>query len=500
MSTFSFFQLHSLKLEKGDFIMSIRFQMLYITSFSAALVLLWDYLLNFELIFNTYFQVTISHGQYYYFYIGYLLYFSFPIFGLLADVWIGRHKAIVIGMVLSFLSWIITGIGYIIQCYNDSKVILWLVYSIAYFTQIVGYACFTANIIQYTIDQLVGASADELSTVIYWHCATLPITHLLPHLVNCLDVHVDLALFIVSGVAVSLVLVSHSLFKHKLENISLIKNPIKLIVRVLCYARKHKYPENRSALTYWEEEAPSRLDLGKEKYGGPFTEEEVEDVKTIFRMLPLFIAIIGYAFSEEFSIRNGSSLLVCLITHHVVHILCSLLLLIMYFYFIRVFFSKCVPSMLARMSIGLFFAFFSVVFKILPLLSITWKNLISEPLLGLAFVLIDPVSLEFFVAQSPVHSRGIMVGVWYASYEVGAILSFCTAFLFDCHDQDICSSFYYYLTKASLLLIILTVFVILAIRYKYRVRENEVNIHQIVDGTYQNYIQQEEEYENDNQS
>ena len=98
--------------------------------------------------------------------------------------------------------------------------------------------------------------------------------------------------FIASGVSVSLVLVSHSFFKHKLENISLIKNPIKLIVRVLCYARKHKYPENRSALTYWEEEAPSRLDLGKNKYGGPFTEEEVEDVKTLFRMLPLFIGFV----------------------------------------------------------------------------------------------------------------------------------------------------------------------------------------------------------------
>uniref|UniRef100_A0A1X7VDS3 Uncharacterized protein n=1 Tax=Amphimedon queenslandica TaxID=400682 RepID=A0A1X7VDS3_AMPQE len=42
-------------------------------------------------------------------------------------------------------------------------------------------------------------------------------------------------------------------------------------IRILCYARKHKYPENRSALTYWEEEAPSRLNLGKDKYGGPFT-------------------------------------------------------------------------------------------------------------------------------------------------------------------------------------------------------------------------------------
>ena len=476
--------------------------MFFITSFSAVMVLLWDHLLNFGFDLNKYFLRTVSHCEYI-FYISRLFYFSFPIFGLLADVWIGRHKAIVIGMILSFLSWIITGIGYIIQCYNDSRVILWLVYGIAYFTHFVGIACFTANIIQYTIDQLVGASADELNTVIYWHCATLPIMSMLYGLIYCFDVHLDLALFIVSGVVVSLVLVSHSLFKHKLENISLIKNPIKLIVRVLCYARKHKYPENRSALTYWEEEAPSRLDLGKGKYGGPFTEEEVEDVKTIFRMLPLFIAIIGYAFSEDNnrpSNRNGASLLVCLLTYDVVHNLCSLLLLIMYLYFIRVFFSKCIPSMLARMSIGLLFAFLSVVSKILPLLSITWKDFISELLLGLAYVLINPVSLEFAVAQSPVHSRGIMVGVWYASWEVGSTLSICINFIFDCHNQNICSSFYYYLTKASLLLIILTVFVILAIRYRYRVRENEVNIHQIVDGTYQNYIQQEEEYKNDNQS
>ena len=29
------------------------------------------------------------------------------------------------------------------------------------------------------------------------------------------------------------------------------------------------------------------MDYGKEKFGGPFTEEEVEDVKTILRLLPL---------------------------------------------------------------------------------------------------------------------------------------------------------------------------------------------------------------------
>ena len=71
-------------------------------------------------------------------------------------------------------------------------------------------------------------------------------------------------------------------------------NPIKLIFQVLNYARKNKYPRLRSAFTYIDEEQPSRLDFGKHKFGGPFTEEEVEDVKTIFRLLmPLLVAALG---------------------------------------------------------------------------------------------------------------------------------------------------------------------------------------------------------------
>ena len=41
-----------------------------------------------------------------------------------------------------------------------------------------------------------------------------------------------------------------------------IVNPVKLIVKVINYARKYRYPRNHSALTYWEENYPSRLDLG----------------------------------------------------------------------------------------------------------------------------------------------------------------------------------------------------------------------------------------------
>ena len=38
---------------------------------------------------------------------------------------------------------------------------------------------------------------------------------------------------------------------------------------------------------------------------------------------------------------------------------------------------------------------------------------VSQTLQGLSFTLVYAVSLEFTVAQSPVHTRGVMVGLWY---------------------------------------------------------------------------------------
>ena len=53
------------------------------------------------------------------------------------------------------------------------------------------------------------------------------------------------------------------------------------------------YPRNR---TYWENNYPSRLELGKEKYGGPFREEDVEGgVMTVLRLLPMLICDTIYA-------------------------------------------------------------------------------------------------------------------------------------------------------------------------------------------------------------
>ena len=62
------------------------------------------------------------------------------------------------------------------------------------------------------------------------------------------------------------------------------RNPFKINFQVLRYAIKtNKNPWLRSTFTYWEDKHYSRIDLGKAKYDGPFTTEQVETVKTFFQ-------------------------------------------------------------------------------------------------------------------------------------------------------------------------------------------------------------------------
>ena len=449
--------------------------------------------------------------------IGYCLVFlSFPLFGLLADIWVGRYRAITIGIIMCFLSWIFVGIGYIFNHFFQVELFLYIVYGFAYVFEVVGFNSFRANIFQYNIDQLVGASADELSSVIYCHFISIPLMLSILHLCQCIFNYQTLVLlsFIISGVSVSIVLVTHSLFKHWLENISLVDNPIKLIVRVLNYARKHKYPENRSALTYWEEEAPSRLDLGKEKYGGPFSEEEVEDVKTVFRMIPLLIAVVSLGCTDEvyWRIMSGQVpvyyFLSCLTILTSFACFTPLVLFVLYFIYPPCL-HKYIPSMLKKIGLGLLFAVCSMATNtiilyiqfivrdtsVLPNTASYW--IVPQVLLGVSRTLIFPTSLELTIAQCPVKMRGAMVGMWYAAIGIGLLININLKYPFECDNDFICGNYYYYLTKTGIVLLILVVFVILAKYYKFRVRENEVNIHQIVDNHYQRYMEQEEQYKKD---
>ena len=497
---------------------SIHFRHLF--SRSVIMVLVWDALMYNYIIYWRYFVATVySNVQQsqtpnrttgIIFDITYcMLFITFSLLGLIADVWIGRYKILITGIFLSFFAWILSGVGFVIITYWFNYLLFFIIDAVGYLCVVAGYTAFRANIVQFNIDQLVGASADELSAIIYWHSISIPIAFTIFQLGRCsLDFFLILS-FIMSGVTVSLVLITHSFFKHWLENNPLIINPIKLIAKVLNYARKNKYPSNRSALTYWEEDYPSQLDLGKEKYGGPFTEEEVENVKTVLRMIPLMICTVGLTCADEvyWSILKGpnpvnSSFKSCLISNNTMKFITPIFLLLLHQFFVYPFFYKYIPSMLKRIGVGLVFALattlsYVVIFKYQKN-TLSYFNdllLIPQVLFGATFALIVPTSLEFTIAQSPIQMRGMMVGMWFAFFGVGYLININTKYPFGCDNNLLCPSFYYYITRSVVIFIILLVFIVLAKWYKLRVRENEVNIVQIVDEHYERYMDQKEEYE-----
>uniref|UniRef100_A0A1X7V3D8 Major facilitator superfamily (MFS) profile domain-containing protein n=1 Tax=Amphimedon queenslandica TaxID=400682 RepID=A0A1X7V3D8_AMPQE len=195
-------------------------------------------------------------------------------------------------------------------------------------------------------------------------------------------------------------------------------------------------------------------------------------------MLPLFIVSVGNAISQDFNgfFNSNTISMACFQSNNFINGTCSFLLFLFYLFFIKLFFLKWLPSMLFCMTIGLFLSLLAVSFKILSLVD-TWYDFISEILSGVSYFLINPALLEFTIAQSPMHSRGMMVGVWYSSWAIGYIFSSCIRYPFKCQNHYLCSDFYYYLTQAVLLFVILIVFLFLAKHYKYRIRDNEVNIY-----------------------
>ena len=162
----------------------------------------------------------------------------------------------------------------------------------------VGYGGFQANVIQFGIDQLHDASTKEITSFILWYVWTFygdgfTIFFVLGCLPKQYWIIGDLILCLYLSMALSSMLI----FNHWLVKEPVTQNPFKLVYNVVRYAIKHKHPECRSAFTYCEDEPPSRIDFGKSKYGGPFTTEQVEDVKTFLRViLIIFVGtVILYA-------------------------------------------------------------------------------------------------------------------------------------------------------------------------------------------------------------
>ena len=217
------------------------------------LLLVWNVLLTFSfcvllsiLVSNAYFLFTCA--------------FLAPLIGWLADVKIGRYKVIKIGSIVSFLPSILY--YFAIFTGKSDSTLSTVFLSLSYLILFTGMSCYSAAMLPFLTDQIIGATSDELSAVVRWYywaqelgCGFANIIVYFCAVSNNENVYIISTL--IFAVPLAVIIISDFLCQQWLDRTHKVTNPIKLIIQVLNYTRKHSYPERRSAFTYIDEEQPT---------------------------------------------------------------------------------------------------------------------------------------------------------------------------------------------------------------------------------------------------
>ena len=443
---------------------------------------------------------------------------------MLADFRFGRYK------VISFSLWIVW----------TCSILLTLSAIITDFTHVgltqalpamllvllgIGWGGYQANIIQFGIDQLIDASATECKSFIIWLCWSYFASQVAVNYVKqCFD-H-NIYLFLIMSCNVTIALVLKLIFNHHLIKEPITQNPFKLIYQVIKYAIKHKHPRLRSAFTYCEDTIPSRIDFGKSKYGGPFTTEQVEDVKTLLRST-IFILLLSAVVCSCLDADGANAYLALFINHMFVSPLrkCSsdfttihfgqisvTILVPLYELVIHPIFHRLIPNVKIpyKTCIG---ALLHLSSQVLHLTLVTYARhsfidsetfgnstlqcLFHEPPgflemhldnrwkflsgflrnIGHAVYLIS--FLEYLCAQVPYSMKGIVAGLFFACVGLFLPLFNSVYFVFETtHFTNwgtgvISCGFWYFVTKICLLLATIIIFIIYILKcYKRRKRED----------------------------
>ena len=318
---------------------------------------------------------------------------------------------------------------------------------------------------------------------------------------------------------------------------------LKNIYRVLKYSWKHNVPEHRSAFTYWEEDIPRRIDLGKNKYGGPFTNEEVEDTKTFLRILPLLLCLFGYHLAgdgysapEQLQMTSCPSLpVLLLIVINPLH-LSTLVVVVSIPLYRLVIIRICRLNrtrLLTRMWIGLYLSLVQVVLYIIIVINhssdssdhsmvhkaakyssardcftIRTKGfprqcqpyndpvdntylwfIIPQLLNGLSSLLVSMTVFEFICAQAPRTSKGLFIGLWYATFS----LRYLVIANLDTYITSRVPWLIYEGVKLFLVLVSLVLFSFATRFYQYRQRDEIVNYQGMIEDIYARRIAYEQQ-------
>ena len=431
-------------------------------------------------------------------------YMMLPALTLYADIKFGGIRFTICCSMVSLITtsiYILEGVlQQYLEEYTITNALAYIVGPLYVFAQ----KSFVVIMLLFGTDQLLDASSQQLSSFIWWYYWSLYIGWAITVVITC-SVHSNILLYIacIHFICLIVILISSCILRKWFITERKNKaNPLKLICKVLNFARKNKYPLQRSALTYWEHEHPSRLDLGKSKYGGPFQEWEVEDVKTFFRLLPIvFCVALVYIPAQPLGrLEHSYTFSNCLLasTYFINYVIPLVFIPVKQFLFKYI--KLPTPTMLQRIEFGILLSLLSKILFASFDFYWTYSNdsnitciltgnmnltlneteshtylssniffITPEILQGFGSLLILPTSLEFFYAQCPYNMRGLLVGLLFALYTIFEGLGWKLTKIFTSFPTLVPScEFYIFLMNMSVMCICFLLFMCMGRWYKLR--------------------------------
>ena len=534
------------------------------------LILSTSFLIHFQVVSTSEWIGYITSGYYraliFSTFVG-LSYLLYPLYGWMAEVCFNRTKMIQFSFVMMLISSMIMFISALLYIFKtvqfEENYHQDLIGGMIIVSGLIGLGLYEANAIQFGMDQMLEASSERLSSFIHWYIWCVNVGSLITyyaavvshfsvyecvfnandivqttvHFFGWIVVILSCLQILLSTIGIFLTLTATKCLSIQQTS----RNPLKMIVKVLVFAFKHKYPIKRSAFTYWENDIPSRIDLGKEKYGGPFTYEEVEDVKTMFRLLLLMFSLFGFHLSGDgYSLTTyivktvGCPTFIALIgmilnPQHVTVLI--VIFAIPFHQFMKKYLSRYTPSLLTRLWIGLLFcllseciqsnyslflqhesftcpqmlAFNEVSSKLMCVFSnlkvirngtceyfcstppieypLIYLSLVPLILNSVSYLLIFLTTIEFICAQSPNAMKGLLIGIWYSMLSIKYIVVNNLDFqkdLLNANNWNI-----YHGIKGFGIFLSIICFSLIFKSYRYREREEIVNEYVIIEQLYE---------------
>ena len=536
------------KLTKSFFCSNVIFLLLY-WEFSTSLI--------YNLIFDPYLYVyyVIRHIILYPAIIALIFLFS-PLTGFLADVKFTRFKVLVCSTYVMIISGVTAALVAIVvvSTVHDANYYLVLIFSPLYLALIV-YSCgrmsFVANILQFAMDQLRDQPTTNsvLFLYLYFYCFNLSslvaVSTKIPGHVFVVDLDkvafdtlkFAVVIFMVVFSIASMTIVLFVIHKKKswLVTEKIARNPYKLVYKVLHFAWLNKKPiRHPSAFIYCEDERPSRMDFEKRKYGGPFTTEQVEDVKVMLHILmvlfslgPTFLLHLGVLVSilnrqshsiTHYKVNNPEQIM--FFDNGLMSPLLTVTCIPIYLLVVKPFFSRWLPNLFKRMGLSIAVVCFSYVLllisdtfaydsntKINQLHSVckatgenssyvlnwdlitfpsTYMFTLQHTLSSLHQMLLYIASWELISSQSPQHLKGILFGLFYA---IKAFYEFLATMIFIPFAGNWASGIMsclsaFFLLNLGIGVMTLLIYTVVAKKYKYRKRDDICNYYQFAENYY----------------